>query len=93
MGRSIWKGIFLEKCFIKKISYKQKISFVWSRQTAIPHYLVGVTVSIHNGKLFRKLVITREKVGFKFGAFITTRTKPKIQLKSKKVLTKKNNKK
>jgi len=89
MARSVWKGFFLEKCFIKKISNKQKINFIWSRQTAIPGYLINTTVLVHNGKFFRKLVVTREKIGFKFGAFILTRTKPKIQINLKKSSTKK----
>jgi len=89
MARSIWKGIFLEKCFIKKIANKQKINHIWSRRTTIPAYLIGVTVLVHNGKFFRKLLVTREKVGFKFGVFIITRTRPKIQIKSKKSTIKK----
>jgi len=90
MARSIWKGVFLEKAFIKKILNKQKINFVWSRQSVIPAYLIGITILVHNGRFFKKLLVTREKVGFKFGAFIITRTKPKFQLKTKKILKKKN---
>jgi ribosomal protein S19 len=86
MSRSIWKGSFLDNNFIKKISKKQKIFSVWSRQTVIPQILIGCTVLVHTGKFFKKLLITREKIGFKFGAFIVTRTKPKLQIKTNKNL-------
>lgn len=86
MSRSIWKGNFLDNNFIKKISKKQKISSIWSRQSVIPQVLIGSSVLVHTGKSFKKLIITRDKVGFKFGAFILTRTKPKIQTKTNKNL-------
>jgi small subunit ribosomal protein S19 len=35
--------------------------------------LIGQTVSIHNGKEFKNVTVTREKVGFKFGEFSPTR--------------------
>lgn len=70
MTRSLWKGFFLESCFLKK----SKTNFnVWSRSSSIPFFLIGKTVLVHNGKEFKKLLITREKIGFKFGEFVFTR--------------------
>jgi len=54
---------------------KKKNLYIWSRQAIIPVFLIGLTVFVHNGKIFKKLRITREKAGFKFGVFIKTRTK------------------
>jgi len=35
--------------------------------------LIGKNVFIYNGKVFKKVSITREKVGYKFGDFCSTR--------------------
>lgn len=76
MSRSNWKGPFLNKSFLKK-NLKSR---VWSRCSTIPYYLIGVSVLVHSGKEFKKVFITREKVGFKFGEFAFTR-KSKKKLK------------
>jgi len=73
MSRSIWKGSFLDSCFFKS-PVQKKVLYIWSRRSSIPESLVGSTVFVYNGKLFKKLRITREKVGFKFGLFVKTRT-------------------
>jgi small subunit ribosomal protein S19 len=70
MTRSRWKGPFTETC-IFKIEKKEKK--IWSRCSTIPNFLVGETVSVHNGHEFKRIHITREKVGFKFGEFSFTR--------------------
>lgn len=70
MGRSQWKGNFIAKFLLKKTSNNVKI---WSRYSIIPSELIGLFVFIHNGKEFKKVLITREKVGFKFGDFALTR--------------------
>ena len=87
MTRSLWKGYFLENCFLKK---PKKNFNIWSRKSAIPLSLLNKTVLVHNGKEFKKLLITREKIGFKFGEFILTRSN---MLKPKKVKTVKKKKK
>lgn len=81
MGRSIWKNNYLNFSFFRKIRNNKKI-YIWSRATTIPHNLIGFTVFVHNGKIFKKVKITREKIGFKFGMFVKTRNK--IILKKKK---------
>lgn len=86
MSRSIWKGPFLDSSFFKKT--QPATSKIWSRGSSIPAFLIGKTVLVHNGKEFKTLGITREKVGFKFGEFILTRTftnkYKNIKLKKKK---------
>ncbi len=72
MSRSIWKGPFLDSSFFKN-TLPPSIK-IWSRGSSIPAFLIGQTVLVHNGKEFKTLGITREKVGFKFGEFIVTRT-------------------
>jgi hypothetical protein len=46
---------------------------VWSRRSAITSVLIGKTVLIHNGKEFKKLLVKREHLGFKFGEFSLTK--------------------
>jgi ribosomal protein S19 len=72
MRRSKWKGNFIDNSVLKlsKLSKKKKI---YSRRSVVPYFLIGANVLIHNGKEFKKIKITREKVGFKFGAFCPTR--------------------
>jgi small subunit ribosomal protein S19 len=86
MSRSNWKGPYLSSVLLKKFD-KQKLKNIkiWSRSSVIPEFLIGHTVSIHNGKEFKNLTVTREKVGFKFGEFSQTRkfTKKKKSVKKK----------
>jgi len=77
MSRSIWKGFFIKKSLLKP---KNKTLKIWSRSSCIPFNLVNKAVLVHNGKIFKRIFITREKVGFKFGEFCNTR----IYNKSKK---------
>lgn len=70
MNRSKWKGNFLSKFLIKKES---QITKIWTRNSVIPSKLLGQSVSIYNGQFFKKLLITQEKIGFKFGDFVLTR--------------------
>jgi len=60
MSRAIWKGYFLDNFILKK-KIKNKI---WSRRSVIPSYLIGKNVSIYNGKVFKKIIINREKNRF-----------------------------
>lgn len=80
MSRSKWKGYFLKKNVLKLENNK-----VWNRNYAIPESMIGNFAFIHNGKEFKKVLIVREKVGFKFGDFSFTR-KYTSKVKSSKVL-------
>lgn len=75
MRRSKWKGNFIDNSVMKlmKLNQKKKQLKIWSRRSVIPAFLIGTNVFIYSGKEFKKVKITREKVGFKFGEFCTTR--------------------
>ena len=68
MSRSIWKGPFLDKFLLQHNLKKKIIKFIWSRRSVIPFLYLNKQVSIYNGKVFKRIFITREKIGFKFGA-------------------------
>jgi ribosomal protein S19 len=70
MNRSKWKGSFFSRFLIKKES---QVSKIWARNSIIPVKLLGLYVSIYNGRIFKKVLITQEKIGFKFGDFVVTR--------------------
>jgi len=86
MTRSLWKGYFLNNYLLKGINRKNKK--IWCRNSSIPSFLMGQMVLVHNGKDFRKVLITREKVGFKFGEFVFTRSSMN-KVKKSKLLNKK----
>jgi len=68
--RSKWKGFF-----IKDFLLAQKKDFLKfkCRNSVITSNLIGKTILVHNGKEFKKIYISREKIGFKFGEFALTR--------------------
>jgi len=70
MSRSKWKSPYIHSKFLSKKLNKNKI---WCRSSVIPNSLVGSVVFIHRGNSFKKIFITREKVGFKFGEYSNTR--------------------
>ena len=79
--RSKWKGSFIH-CSILKLK-KNKIN-IWSRSSVIPEIFLNKYVFIHNGKDFKKVLVTREKVGFKFGSFsFSKKVGQKIKVKKK----------
>ena len=73
MGRSSWKGPFVDSYILRRTKRKLNNLKIWSRNSVIPESLLGKTVLVHNGKDFKNVVITREKLGFKFGEFSFTR--------------------
>ena len=86
MSRAIWKGLFLQKSIInlyKKLKKRKKLK-VYSRCSSIPNFLINKYTFIYDGKEFRKIFITREKIGFKFGEFSYSRKKNKIKKKERK---------
>jgi small subunit ribosomal protein S19 len=70
MTRSKWKGPYVEANLFKENKKNKKI---WTRSSTIPGFLIGENVLVHNGREFKRLSITRDKVGFKFGEFSFTR--------------------
>ena len=88
MGRSLWKGPFISSAILRRSRTESKNNFkIWSRNSVIPEFLLGQTVLVHNGKEFKKIVVAREKLGFKLGEFSFTRkynVKQKLVKKKKK---------
>jgi small subunit ribosomal protein S19 len=70
MNRSKWKGPYIVPCVLKQEKVNQK---VWSRSCTIPNLLIGTIISVHNGREFKRIIISRRRVGFKFGEFSLTR--------------------
>lgn len=79
MGRSIKKGPFVDDHLLKKID-KAKASGskipikTWSRRSMITPEFVGLTFSVHNGKIFNSVFVTENMVGHRLGEFSLTRT-------------------
>lgn len=83
MTRAKWKGPYVDLNLFKK----NKRNKIWSRSSTIPSFLIGETISIHNGREFKRITVTREKVGFKCGEFSFTRKfvrKERVKTTSKK---------
>lgn len=86
MTRSLWKGPFIDPVFYKKAKENKNFK-IWCRSSVIPSSLIGETVFVHNGKEFKRILITREKTGFKFGEFSFSR-KYTLKQKTSKVTAK-----
>lgn len=82
MSRAIWKKLFSDTCLLKKSV--AKLIKIWSRSSVISEKFLEKVVLIHNGKSFKRLLIKREHIGFKFGEFILTKTHSQKQIKKKK---------
>lgn len=78
MSRSIKKGPFIEKSLFKKVSDMNKAGDkrmikTYSRASTIIPDMVGLTVSVYNGKAWVPVYITENLVGHKLGEFSPTR--------------------
>ncbi len=78
MSRSIKKGPFIEKSLYKKVlsmnkSGERKMIKTYSRCSTIIPEMVGLTISVYNGKSFIPVYITENLVGHKLGEFSPTR--------------------
>ena len=79
MVRSVKKGPFvdhhLEEKVQKAIEEKSKRPIkTWSRRSMIIPDMVGLTISVHNGRDHVPLSIKEDMVGHKLGEFALTRT-------------------
>jgi small subunit ribosomal protein S19 len=79
MGRSIKKGPFVDFHLLEKIQKakdaKSKTPIrTWSRRSMITPDFVGLTFSVHNGKIFNPVFVTENMVGHRLGEFSLTRT-------------------
>lgn len=79
MPRSLKKGPFIDVSLFKKVKKSvenndKKPIKTWSRRSTIFPNMVGLTISIHNGRIHIPVFITEEMVGHKLGEFSLTRT-------------------
>lgn len=78
MARSLKKGPFIDIHLLKKIEIalktkEKKPIRTWSRRSTIFPNMIGLTISIHNGKNHIPVYITDEMVGQKLGEYSQTR--------------------
>ena len=75
MSRSLKKGPFVEESLLKKVSKAQPGETIktWSRSSTIIPEMVGLTMSVHNGKDHVPTRVIEEMVGHRLGEFAPTR--------------------
>ena len=79
MSRSVKKGPFIEKSLYKKVTEinngdgQKKMIKTFSRSSTIIPDMVGITISVYNGKTWIPVYITENLVGHKLGEFSPTR--------------------
>ena len=79
MPRSLKKGPFVDLHLLKKVekavsTNDKKPIKTWSRRSMISPAMVGLTISVHNGKQHVPVYINEDMVGHKLGEFAITRT-------------------
>jgi len=79
MARSLKKGPFVAGHLLAKVAKtkatKSKSPIkTWSRRSTITPDFVGMTVNVHNGRVFSPVFVTENMVGHKLGEFAFTRT-------------------
>ncbi|PNV87139.1 MAG: 30S ribosomal protein S19 [Desulfobacteraceae bacterium] len=78
MPRSLKKGPFVEEKLLRKVLIAQehrdhRMIKTWSRRSTIVPEFVGLTLAVHNGKMFIHVFVTENMVGHKLGEFAPTR--------------------
>lgn len=78
MSRSIKKGPFIEKSLYGRVlgaskSGERKMIKTYSRTSTIIPEMVGLTISVYNGKTWVPVYVTENLVGHKLGEFAPTR--------------------
>ena len=79
MTRSLKKGPFIDYHLLAKINKAietndKKPIKTWSRRSMIIPSMVGLTISVHNGRQHVPVFINEDMVGHKLGEFAMTRT-------------------
>ena len=78
MARSIKKGPFIEKKLYKRVvemskSGDKRMIKTYSRCSTVIPEMVGLTISVYNGKTWVPVYVTENLVGHKLGEFAPTR--------------------
>ncbi len=79
MPRSLKKGPFIDLHLLKKVQVAvdkndRRPIKTWSRRSMISPEMLGLTLSIHNGRQHVPILVTEDMVGHKLGEFVMTRT-------------------
>ena len=79
MPRSLKKGPFIDAHLFAKVenaleTNSRKPIKTWSRRSMILPQMVGLTISVHNGRTHVPVFISDNMVGHKLGEFSLTRT-------------------
>ncbi|XBC39679.1 MAG: 30S ribosomal protein S19 [Buchnera aphidicola (Chaetogeoica yunlongensis)] len=79
MPRSLKKGPFIDISLLKKVekvlkTHDKKPIRTWSRRSTVFPKMIGLTISVHNGRQHIPVFITEDMVGHKLGEFVLTRT-------------------
>jgi small subunit ribosomal protein S19 len=79
VARSLKKGYFIEGSLLEKVLRQQstgdrRVIKTWSRRSTVVPDMVGLTISVHNGRTFIAVFVTENMVGHKLGEFSPTRT-------------------
>ena len=79
MPRSIKKGPFVDHHLMDKVvkassTNDKKPIKTWSRRSMVLPEMVGLTISVHNGRVPVPISIKEDMVGHKLGEFVLTRT-------------------
>ncbi len=78
MSRSVKKGPFIAKSLYQRIveikkSNERRMIKTYSRCSTIFPEMVGMTISVYNGKTWVPVYVTENLVGHKLGEFAPTR--------------------
>jgi small subunit ribosomal protein S19 len=78
VARSIKKGPFIEERLLKRVTEASKTGSnqmikTYSRASTIIPQMVGITISVYNGKTWIPVYVTENLVGHKLGEFAPTR--------------------
>lgn len=79
MPRSLKKGPFIDHHLLAKVTKaaetrdKRPVK-TWSRRSMISPEMVGLTISVHNGRQHMPVLVSENMVGHKLGEFAPTRT-------------------
>jgi len=79
MPRSITKGPFIDLHLADKVKAAQESSTkrpikTWSRRSMVTPDMIGLTISVHNGRQHVPIFVSENMVGHKLGEFAPTRT-------------------
>jgi small subunit ribosomal protein S19 len=79
MPRSLKKGPFVDAHLLAKVeaavaNNTRKPIKTWSRRSMILPDMVGLTLSVHNGRNHVPVIVSEQMVGHKLGEFAPTRT-------------------